>query len=740
MNPRVRRTESARLQMQLVPRLLILLAPICLVGALASVSSAGQLDRFYPATYAPALSDTTGALVVRPARGDTVQVDIILGEAGGRLSGRVVGPSDEGDPPVGGVIVDAESGAVHVEARTDADGRFEFPALPSGEVSVRIRTDHPHTSGRQYAAEALGPIQVPEGGTAELGDISLHAGGRLRGSVVEALGGSPVLDVQIEAVTESGVVAAVHPPDPTGRFVIGGLEPGSYTVRVAPEEGSRYLTEVLGGGRALDGAEFVLLAGGEEAQLEPIELDLGSEIGGRITTGGLNLVGTLVELRTVDGGETRAVESADFGFYTFVGVPAGTYVVYVPALRLFYPDATRESEARHLVVGEGDVFTRVDVDGATQEGCPLPPSQRGVVTGFVELDMEQVVSAKLRMTSEADTLEMPLESDQFYTFECIPAGSYRIALLTDGPFLPQYHRKVEDPSRATVFEVDADTTDSVDFEPVRGVTVEGWVRASGGEPVEGAIVRLFDTTLHEVASVLTDGDGRYTIDRTPERWGIEAGSFYVRVDSLFVPGPDLTPVSLPRLAAEPEAPGLVRLTIDLPIAPATIQVERSTDGFGGAEAPVLVLQEDIGGGDGARVSRTDAPVPGVPVWYRLTADDGAQEWTVLAGPVVAPRIAGGLSLQVAPSPWLGTGQVRIALSGRGALGVTGEADGDGRLRLFDVSGRWVAQIPLDPDVSTAVLWSPRDRSGRPLSSGVYYLRWSDPLGRELALSRWLVLR
>ena len=114
MNPRVRRTESARLQMQLGPRLLILLAPICLVGALASVSSAGQLDRFYPATYAPALSDTTGALVVRPARGDTVQVDIIFGEAGGRLSGRVVGPSDEGDPPVGGVIVDAESGAVHL--------------------------------------------------------------------------------------------------------------------------------------------------------------------------------------------------------------------------------------------------------------------------------------------------------------------------------------------------------------------------------------------------------------------------------------------------------------------------------------------------------------------------------------------------------------------------------------------------------------------------------------------------
>ncbi|MEZ4651242.1 MAG: carboxypeptidase-like regulatory domain-containing protein, partial [Candidatus Eisenbacteria bacterium] len=622
------------------------------------------------------------------------------------------------------------------------------------------------------------PVVIEDGGTTTLEPVALHSGAMLRGSVVAAADGTPLVDVRVEAVSDNGVTHASHPPDRAGRFLIGGLEPGTYTVRVVPDDGSPYLEEVLGGARTTDAAVFLEVAAGDVGDADAIELDIGGEIRGHVANGVLNLVGASVELRRVGTDETRTALTNEFGFYTFVGLPADTYIVYVPALHLFHPDVPREEDARHLVIDEGDIFSRADVEGSVQDGCPLPVSEQGFVTGFVDLDLEKVTSATLRLTSDADTLEMALESAEFFTFGCIPRGTYRIGLFTDGPFLPQYHRKVEDPSRATSFAVDADTTDAVDFEPVQGVTVRGTVRGAGGLPLAGARVRLLDRSLAEVTSVLTDELGAYLIDRTPERWGIDAGTFYLLADSVFVSGPDVTPVLLPRMSAEAEASGLVRLTIELPHGPASVEVERSTDAFAGSETPVVVLEDLVGGADGVILNRTDAPPPGVPSWYRLTADDGEREWRVIAGPVVvAAAVMDGFRLTVSPSPWSGWGPIRIELAASGGGAVLGAESGStsanssvasgvgpGSLRLFDVGGREVAKIGLDhvgaadPGVSGAktvasgpatrsdsavlgaLLWSPRDRSGRPLASGVYYLRWSDQSGRERARARWLVLR
>ena len=734
------------------------LAALLISGFWAPDCGAGELDQFYPAGFAPGQADSAGAVVVGLEAGESIEnVDIVLEPRAGTLTGSLHGAGLEAPVPLSDVVVEARAGSWLARTRTRPDGVFTFAALPGRSVRLHYATDDATSSGRIYAAADAGPYEVSEGQTLDIGAVTLAAGSVLEGSVLLEEDGMPAAQIRVEAVSEGGVILVAHPSDPAGRFALGGLVPGRFTVRVVPAEGSPYLPEVLGGARDVAAADFVDLEAGESREVGSIGLDRGGEIGGRVSNTGLGrpIADAVVELRPRGDGESRFTTTDEFGFYTFVGVPAGTYIVYVPILHRYFPDEPREEDARDLVLAEGEVRFRIDLSGSTQEGCTLPPSSQGVITGFADMDFSLLTSAMIRATSDSDTLELVLENAGFYTLECVPPGVYRVGLFTDGPFLPQYHRKVQDPERATLVTIAADTTAAVDFEPAKGITVRGRVIGDGGAGVPGARVALLGDGLLEIASTLSDGEGGYEISLRQDRSGVPAGRYYVRADSTFVPGPDVTPIRQPYIEVVPRA-GRVELTLGLPEGVQEAFVERGDDPavFSRPEGGLRVFERVFPSSvPASAIPFEDAPPGSGGWWYRLTVRGDFGTIAVMTGPVFLTAAPLPLrSVSIGPNPWSGSGSVRIFLGAPpSAVGV---------LTLFDVRGRRVTDIPWTGPTSSgsartadspapgsvsrgipgAFEWTPRDRAGRPLVSGVYYLRWLDGSGRERAEARWVVLR
>lgn len=133
------------------------------------------------------------------------------------------------------------------------------------------------------------------------------------------------------------------------------------------------------------------------------------------------------------------------------------------------------------------------------------------------------------------------------------------------------------------------------------------------------------------------------------------------------------------------------------------------------------------------------PLPTSPAWLQVRGRDGEGQpslWSdrILFSPSVASvaeeaarpardRVAG-----IAPNPANPRAEVRVTL----AWGVPGRW----RLDCFDASGRWVGLVAEGSDDGSGgprrAAWSGRDRQGRELPSGIYFLRLSHGSSRTTA--------
>ncbi len=130
----------------------------------------------------------------------------------------------------------ARSRRTVVRTATDEEGRFALAGLAGGRVDLLVaRPDHRST--------ALVDVAVVPGESTDLGTLTLEAGPRLSGIVQDAKG-EPVADAEVYARShdfpkwpdddEVAMVAAKWEAhvrtDSLGRFLIGDLQPGPYSV------------------------------------------------------------------------------------------------------------------------------------------------------------------------------------------------------------------------------------------------------------------------------------------------------------------------------------------------------------------------------------------------------------------------------------------------------------------------------------------------------------------------------
>ncbi len=210
----------------------------------------------------------------------------------------------------------AEAGAGSAHATTDSEGRFVLEGLPAGACSLTARS----------AAGRVATVRAAAGEEKAL--LRLAAGLTLRGRVVGGAGRRAPIGaftlVAAAAGAEATTLRQALVADPEGRFELGGLVPGSYTVSAsaagfAPAEVT------------------VALPAREEVELA---LPLGGSLSGVVSSvSGAPLADarvTLERLRPLGSLVAPSVASTttdEAGRFELRGLPAGTRAVLVAAYR-----------------------------------------------------------------------------------------------------------------------------------------------------------------------------------------------------------------------------------------------------------------------------------------------------------------------------------------------------------------------------------------------------------------------
>jgi protocatechuate 3,4-dioxygenase beta subunit len=279
------------------------------------------------------------------------------------VRGRVVGPDGEG---VAGIRVAAgvlEGGSASApgllglilrngvsQARTDANGEFELPALAAGTYRITAGARAPGRRSRrsdEFGEAAIEPVDVDGVSPVEGLLLQLPRAGIVRGRVVDASGapvaraeityqregdrndGGNALDAQLTDLL--GVSARPERSADDGTFELVGLTPGTYTIRADVDGVSpgivRDLEVVEGGERTgvelqlVRGATLRVRARNVDGSLLPIGRATLLDENGQPVTSPISVASVFRRLmRNRD-------EVEDSGWYTVGGVRPGTYTL-----------------------------------------------------------------------------------------------------------------------------------------------------------------------------------------------------------------------------------------------------------------------------------------------------------------------------------------------------------------------------------------------------------------------------
>jgi len=209
------------------------------------------LELVTPGTYLITVSAegyTTETQGVRLEAGQSVEgFTIELTVATGTVTGLVTDPSGQ---PLGGATITVAGGETSAETDTltsGAIGSYRVPGLPlPGTYTVTASLDG-------YARQTT-RIALDADVTEAVADLVLTpTTGRLTGVVVDAGSGDPIAGAEVtvsDGAEERTATTASSPAARAGRFSVGSLAPGTYTITAVAPTGGRLtvLEDVVAGG------------------------------------------------------------------------------------------------------------------------------------------------------------------------------------------------------------------------------------------------------------------------------------------------------------------------------------------------------------------------------------------------------------------------------------------------------------------------------------------------------------
>jgi protocatechuate 3,4-dioxygenase beta subunit len=331
------------------------------------------------------------------APGADDRVAIALATGGRPLTGTV---SDASGGPIAGARIDAarlsgrgDTGDAVATALTGPDGKYRM-TVAEGRLMVAA-------SSPDYASQAH-PVEV--GAAGAVADFALVPGGAIEGIVRDAASHEPVAGASVAARRSGGGIALAEPGSrratagPDGRFRLGGLRPGSWSLSATDHARFTRQPTMVGLGVAEQAAGVELLVGP------------GAVVRGRVVDDtGAAAPGAVVRSGGRDPGTAHA--GADGGFI-LEGLPPGNYQLVAGSDRYVAAGVTRIALADH------------DLDGVI-----VRVARSLTVTGHVEprqvcdVQQEAVESMDLALRAPAVTTG----PDGAFALGPIAEGAIRIA-------------------------------------------------------------------------------------------------------------------------------------------------------------------------------------------------------------------------------------------------------------------------------------------------------------------------
>ena len=457
----------------------------------------------------------------------------------GRISGQISDAADGSPLPFVEVRLSGPQGTL--EVRTDERGNYLAEGLEPGIWKVSASSffyqdelwdDLPC---RPFCNPADGtPISIQLDTHAQGIDFELDPLGGISGRVTDAATGEPIRFLPIDIYDSEGQIVGGSQADAEGRYVAGGLPPGTYRAKTfALFHG--YVDELYEEMTCLDcdidlGTPIVVGEGQTVSNID-FTLDPGGRITGRVTNA---VTGEGIEssLLLYDGeGIPQDLYFGDSEGFTITGLQPGTYFLEASMTSFvseLYDDipCTTENPCEPLSGNSIVVATATETSGIDFALDPF-----GTISGTVlDADSGQpVANATLYVTTEQDVLLSAATTDENGRYR-ITAGSATYKVVAGHPafraeVFPEQtctsgNVHACDLSGATpiVVEVRSATT-GIDFTLDRLGSIRGTVRDRRGRAVSGLSIRAEQGDERWFA--VSSDDGSYSLD------GLETGGYLV---------------------------------------------------------------------------------------------------------------------------------------------------------------------------------------------------------------------
>ena len=458
-------------------------------------------------------------------------------------------------------------GQVVATTTTKADGTYSFSKLPAGKYTVKVepsdllkkleQTEDPDGTKDNTS----GVVQVghdnPSVKNVNFGYATNYT---IKGTVYRDADRSESLEdgeklyqgVTVDLLDNAGNVVATTTTDAHGAYAFTNLEEGTYKVRVHKEGPIADLVQTEDPDATKDNTSGDITLELNDPIKENVNFGYISDnsISGTIyrddnrsnslNGGEAGYPEQTVQLLDKAGAVIKTTKTDANGNYSFDNLPDGTYSVKVVkdgALtdleQTEDPDGTKDSASEPIVLNEdnptkknvnfgyvpdyfikGTIYRDGNRSGALDAGEKL---YEGVTVNLVDADGTVVATT----TTDADGT---------YSFDKLPAGTYSVKVVQDGPIASLEQTGDPDATKDNASEpITLDeknpTKGDVDFGYVPNNTIKGTVyrddnrdkMINGDEPgLERVSVQLLDEDGKVLQTLDTDADGNYAFQHLPD--------------------------------------------------------------------------------------------------------------------------------------------------------------------------------------------------------------------------------
>ena len=476
---------------------------------------------------------------------------------------------NNGEPGFDGITVNLldEAGATVATTTTKADGTYSFAKLPAGKYTVKVepsdllkkleQTEDPdgtkdHTSGVVQVSH-----DNPSVTNVNFGYATNYT---IKGTIYRDADRSESLEdgeklyegVTVDLLDASGHVVATTTTDAKGAYAFTNLEEGTYKVRVRQEGPIADLVQTEDPDATKDNASGDITLELNNPIKENVNFGYISDNSiagtvyrddnrsGALNSGEKGYPEQTVQLLDKDGAVVATTKTDANGAYSFDNLPDGTYSVRVvkdgaltDTEQTGDPDSTLDNASEPITLNEANP-TKKNVDfGYVPDYFITGTIYRdGNRSGALDSDekLYEGVTVQLRDKDGNVVATTTTDADGTYSFDKLPAGTYSVTVVQDGPIASL--EQTGDPdatkdngSEPITLNNDNPSKTDVNFGYVNNNSLSGTVyrddsrneKQDGTEPgYSGVTVQLLDKDGTVIATTTTDKDGTYSFEHLPD--------------------------------------------------------------------------------------------------------------------------------------------------------------------------------------------------------------------------------